>query len=541
MTAMRRQPKIGRLLVAAALLASTGPAANAQTRPISELAAAYDKLCAPGGASASSATCEALKADIQTALGQTAGGTSAMQGAPRSAAPAAPVGSVPAAVTASAPSLASALPMAAASSSGTWFCGAYSQDYARYHASAAFDGGSLDRNAIVQQWMAHLAQLAGVGEPQSVFCLSASGMATAEAGRHKAAQALTADGAELIDSGWTPAADRDDPPASDAPTVAAAPVENQPAAPDAPAPTPRPEDKAYISPINTADAQAAAGDKQGAIATLRAHLATVPGDAAAHAQLARYLRDTGDEDGALAAIGRAIDAEPRNPDARNFRINILMKRKAFAEAFYDLDVLVADGDATTVTYVNRGVVNQSLQAPAEAVADYDRAIAADPANAIAHINKASALIQLRQDRQAIVAATTGLAHDASSTDGYMVRGMAYLNLFDGAAAVQDFSRVLELRPDRSAALRYRAQAYKAAKLLPQAIQDYDALVALAPRDAEFLIQRGICHQEQGDLARAIADYDSALAIEPGNASIGSRRALAQAELAKRGGMSGGSN
>ncbi len=316
---------------------------------------------------------------------------------------------------------------------------------------------------------------------------------------------------------------------------AAAPAQPAPSAgrPEASAGAVKPEDQAYRSPVNAASVQAASGDVAGAIATLRTHLATGVPDASARAELARYLRQQGEDDAALDEVSKAIAIDPANPEARNLRIALLMKRRAYAEALDDFDALIADGYANAATYLNRGVTNHNLQALPEAIADYDRALVMDPGNALAHINKGAVLVQMHQERQAIPVLTQGLALDPRSVHGYLTRGIAYSNLRDTADAAQDFGSVIELQPDNRDALVYRAQAFRSARQYPEAIRDYDRLIALYPGEADMLVQRGNCNADMGDWARALTDYDRALSVEPSNQAIQSRRAVAQSELGKR--------
>ncbi len=120
---------------------------------------------------------------------------------------------------------------------------------------------------------------------------------------------------------------------------------------------------------------------------------------------------------ARADFERAVELNPRSPDAHLARGTLRLRSGALNEALDDLDLAVALDPRYASAYDKRCVVKMGLGRPAQALADCEKAVALEPRNHEAWINI----------------------------------GVVYRSLGRAADAAASYERALELRPENASA------------------------------------------------------------------------------------------
>ncbi len=228
----------------------------------------------------------------------------------------------------------------------------------------------------------------------------------------------------------------------------------------------------------------------GALSDFGAAIARDPTYAPAWFYRARARLETGDVDGALADVDRAIDLAD-GPEARSFRAMVRVRRGDPRGAGSDLDRAIEMGPRVAVYRNNR--------------AHHRRVELGDYAGAI-------------DDATAAIEIEPGLAH------AWLNRGMAHSSVGNHALALADLDRAVQLAPRDPMAVCYRGRVRSAAGDGPGALADQDRAIALAPRFAEAYVARAELHQWRGEPAGARGALDRAVELAPGQAFTWQARA-----------------
>ena len=169
------------------------------------------------------------------------------------------------------------------------------------------------------------------------------------------------------------------PPA--APVTASAPIEEQLSL------TPTADDRAADQPpdaLQQARASMAAGEWSAAATTLRALVAREPKHARARALLAELLEKKGDVEGALAELGRAIDATPDDVQLLCARAAILTARGRYELAEADLRGAIRAEDRNPAVHIQLGILFCKRARWRDAVEHLRAAVERDPQLVAAH-------------------------------------------------------------------------------------------------------------------------------------------------------------
>ena len=177
-----------------------------------------------------------------------------------------------------------------------------------------------------------------------------------------------------------------------------------------------------------------------------------PDNARAWNNLGWELRDTGDYQGALDSLNRAIKLRPRYADAYNNRAYTYASMKRFDEALADCNKAIEFKPDLAAPYNNRGNLFEQRGELEKALEDFDRAI------------------QLKPDY-----------HEA-----YNNRGLVQTKMGHYEDALKDFDKAVETRPDDPIPYRSRASAYYRLKDYAKALADLDTCERLHGKvDAGF--------------------------------------------------------
>jgi tetratricopeptide (TPR) repeat protein len=236
----------------------------------------------------------------------------------------------------------------------------------------------------------------------------------------------------------------------------------------------------------------------------------------AHALAANLLAYTGDHDGAITELRRAIELDPKEA---KFLVNLAAFQRNLKR--YD------DAEATLkkATEVNPSLSEARFQLAtyylqknrlADAEQQYRAAIEKDPENATARAYLAN-YYRLRGDRPQAEAVLTQAKKDlASKPAGYRMLGDFYIALGDIDHAVQEFGSLYQEHPKDLTIKKNYIELLIAKGRIDEANKLNEEILKSNAKDVEGLILRGRILVAQGQFNAAIQPLELALRSEPEN-------------------------
>ena len=257
---------------------------------------------------------------------------------------------------------------------------------------------------------------------------------------------------------------------------------------------------------------------------------------------ADILRQEEKFDQALAGLAKAIELDPKAPEAYQERGEIFRAQEKYPEAIVEFDRVLELEPGALLTLIHRAEAHLNNQQSDEALKDIEQVLKDNPGLALAHGLRAQALasedrlpeaidemkrlaeaapqqpefgMQLamyyiinKQPRQAIDAYTSVLQHNADNFMALRGRADLYLNIGDHAAAIADFEKALKVESDDPYILNNFA--WVLATSPEDALRDGKRAVGLATKAAELsefkqahiLSTLAAAHAESGDFAKA---------------------------------------
>ena len=257
------------------------------------------------------------------------------------------------------------------------------------------------------------------------------------------------------------------------------------ASPALPAPEPappsrRPEAEALLA---RAVELSHAGDLGGASATTTKAIEADPKFPDAFLERGAVRTALGDLDGAIADFSRAIELAPVSWQAWSDR-GLVRLRKGDREGLADLDrsVEVAPGDP--LSWANRGASRREMGDLDGAIADEAEAVLLDPACAAGWRNLADAHVEKGQNDAAIAESTRALAFSPGYADAWVARAAARFNNGDRSGALADAEKAVALEPLLASAWKLRGFVRSFTDDREGAIADLRRFLELAPNAAE---------------------------------------------------------
>jgi serine/threonine protein kinase/tetratricopeptide (TPR) repeat protein len=275
----------------------------------------------------------------------------------------------------------------------------------------------------------------------------------------------------------------------------------------------------------------------------------------------------GDIDSALADATKAIELDPKLPDAWLGRGGCWLLKKKNAEAaadftkaialdpgnwvaWYDRGVALDDDQAAIADYtraieldpkrpepwMNRGTCRDNLKDAQGAIADYERALELEPDGT--HAAKLRRWIEeLRtkksEPRQASSRPTTGAyfqvtvpdcdeSERSSPVEVLLAGALDKLGTKNIEGALAQASRAVELAPKNQRAWLIRASCRLSKLDFNGALADDTRAIEIDAKQPHGWANRGAIKDYTGDAEGAIADYERALELDPKNQTIKDR-------------------
>ena len=188
----------------------------------------------------------------------------------------------------------------------------------------------------------------------------------------------------------------------------------------------------------------------------------------------------GQAEEALALIGGALEADPKNAEA----------------------------------LINYGNALKLLGRHEEALACFDRALECKPGAAGAPYNRAILFADMGRSIEALENYGQAIALRPDFFEALHERALLLRNLNRPEEALADFDRLLKLRPEFAEGWSNRAVLLDEMNRLEEALTSCEHALALEPRQAEALHNRGSVLTKLRRFDEALASFDEALAIKP---------------------------
>ncbi|MCM0081194.1 tetratricopeptide repeat protein [Geomonas sp. Red32] len=256
------------------------------------------------------------------------------------------------------------------------------------------------------------------------------------------------------------------------------PMANQPFAVSQPmvAPVAESADEAFarLQPVVNGE------DREQAKRALQAHIATYPGHATAHNDLAALHYLTGNKEAALLHYRRAVELSPRDTTFRKNLADMLFVEEGQTDEAIGIYLeLLKDDPRDVETLLNLGIISQVVGQPNEAETFYQRALEIEPWNQTVR----ERLTELRAEQEN--------APEAADDDD-----------------------------DEPAEDRYENVQHMVAEgKLDEATRELEKILVVYPNFAPAHNDLAVLCYERGDKEEALAHYERAAALVPANATF----------------------
>jgi len=236
---------------------------------------------------------------------------------------------------------------------------------------------------------------------------------------------------------------------------------------------------------------------------------------------------------ALAPLGRAVEADPSDFDARFNRGVCLLRLARPLDAAADFEVCLAfDPDHVRARF-NRGLVRLELKHYDLAAADFDRVIELRPSLADAYVNRALCRRDLGDPTGALADLTTALESGETQTRIYFLRSQVHAQLGDKAAEKADVAEGLKRTPKDIPSWIARAKMRETTDPA-EAVSDTREAIRLDPSNPRWQVSlAGLLSDQLGRTADGIKVLDAVLGAHPGHAPALAGRAVLLARLGDR--------
>lgn len=248
--------------------------------------------------------------------------------------------------------------------------------------------------------------------------------------------------------------------------------------------------------------------------------------------LGTLLRRTGKPAESLSLLDRAVAMRPESAAAQLNRANVLVDRRAFAEARAGFSRALALKPGYAEAHYGRGVAELELGNPQAARQDAEAALRLKPGYAEAVVllgMSLSAEDRLPEARQVFLSL---LAKRPAWPQVLLELGRVLRREKTPRKAVEALGRALQLDPNSAAAAFELALALRDIGQIDHARTAVERAIARDPGLAQAHGLRGDLLREQGLLAMALASYDDAVRLAPEAPHVHSARGHLLSDLGR---------
>jgi tetratricopeptide (TPR) repeat protein len=222
-------------------------------------------------------------------------------------------------------------------------------------------------------------------------------------------------------------------------------------------------------------------------------------------------------DDALTWFGRALEADPANADALEWKVTCLRRLRRFEEALAAADEALALRPGEVRLLNERAWVDHDQQLYGDALEWFGRALEADPADPAALEFTVTCLRRLRRFEEARAAADDALARRPGEPRLLVERAFIEYDEDRYDDALDWFGRVLDADPANADALRWRVACLRLARRFDEARTAADEALALRPGEFRLLNERALVESDDDRYDAALTWFERALAVDAGDA------------------------
>jgi tetratricopeptide (TPR) repeat protein len=219
---------------------------------------------------------------------------------------------------------------------------------------------------------------------------------------------------------------------------------------------------------------------------------------------------------AIESFDRALEADPYDDSALDWKIRSLRFLRKFEEAARTVSNGLETLPGNVALWNQRGWLSYDQKRYEQAIEAFDRALDLDLLSPSAHEGKAASLRYLRRFDEAEECLDSGLRLLPDSVSILNQRAWLYFDVNDYEPAVAAFERVLTLEPNDEAALQWRIAALRRQRKYAEAEEAVSQGLSRLPHSSPIHIERGWLHFDQKRFERAERAFAKAAALAPGS-------------------------
>lgn len=270
-------------------------------------------------------------------------------------------------------------------------------------------------------------------------------------------------------------------------------------------------------------------DYRDALALWTDNVASYPGSARAHNNLALALQQQGRSEEARANFARAVQLQPGYVSAHyNWGVTLLQQQR-LADAVVQFEAALRFAPLHADAHVNLGNALVGLDRGMEALAHYQAALRLKPGPDV-HYDLGLTLANLGRDDEASAHLRTALEGRADLPEAHFRLGRLAERAGNGPGAEMHYAETLRLAPAHAAAHARLGLLLARSDRLTAAAEHLRAAVRLKPGDADAQANLGNLLLLQGDAREALARYEEALRLRPEDARLRESVRLAREAL-----------
>lgn len=277
-----------------------------------------------------------------------------------------------------------------------------------------------------------------------------------------------------------------------------------------------PDDNArYVLLVNRGAMRIRRHEEKAAALDLESAIALKPGQFPAYLNLSRAQMNLGRHEDAVAALGRAMDANPREAVLYRERSRAHQARSDSRSALADLEQAIRLGGtdvAVAADHVEKGRVLHQEGRFDEAVRAYDQALTLRAGHLTAHRLRAAALMELRRYEEAVRSLDICLSRGTPSAVLYETRGLAKAWMGQYSEALADYTLAIQAGRDTTHLRTHRGWAYLLSEAPKLALAEFAEAIRLDASNADAYNGRGHAHALLRHANEALADAQAALRV-----------------------------
>jgi putative PEP-CTERM system TPR-repeat lipoprotein len=294
--------------------------------------------------------------------------------------------------------------------------------------------------------------------------------------------------------------------------------------------TAKPDDPRVLETLGVA--QLAVGDAGLAARTFGKWISIAPNDPVAHVKLATALAASKKMAAARASVRKALELKPDHLDAKIVLVAVELGSKQYSEALKTARTIQREHPASAAGLTLEGDVLMAQKQFAPALRSYEKAFALRGSGVLAiKVHQAFAAVGKPGEGEARL--VQWLTDQPSDSAARLYLAEVYIKAGRNKEAIDQLERVVQQNPRNAKALNNLAWLYQQQKD-PRALATIKQAHALKPEDVHILDTLGWILVEQGKAAEALPLLEKAADIAPASAAIQYHRAVALAQIGRKG-------